>query len=354
MVRILMKPRLILYSLLLSSAVIAVGSCSADEILVTDEPISELLVDPALSWSASSCEATIGSAGNEFPTLANIRNVDVTYTSSAPGVATVGEDGSITLVAAGTTSIMASSAATNKYSASSASYALTVHKGEGISWSESACTVTFGDESTYIFPVLSNPGGQSVAYSSSNESVATVTAAGAVNILAEGETSITATSVENEAYESASVSFTLTVEGHLEKAGISWSADNCTATLASEENVFPTLDNPHSLAITYSSSNEDVATINGDGAVTLVAAGTVSIIATTEPDDTYAAGSASYTLKVVKHNVTLEWSAASCLQVLEEEDVNAYPALTVDPEAVSASVRYESSNPICSLIPQQN
>ena len=329
----------------LSLAFVLAFGCGRDEILITDQPFSSELTDPELSWSASSCEVIIGSVTNEFPTLANLRNVSVTYTSSDTGVATIDETGNITLISAGVTSIMASSAATGKYSASSASYALIVRKGEGISWSAGSCTVTFGDESTYSFPTLNNPGGQTVEYSSSNESVATVSQIGVVSILAEGETSITATSAANDAFESASVSYTLTVEGYLEKAGIAWSAESYTATLASDENEFPTLSNPHNLSVTYSSSNEDVATVNGDGAVTLVAAGTVSIIATTEADDTYAAGSASYTLKVVKHNVTLEWSAASCSQVLEEEDISAYPALTVDPEAVSANVRFETSNP---------
>ena len=81
--------------------------------------------DPDLSWSADSFEATIG-AENVFPTLANTYNVGVTYASSQPEVATVSSSGSITLVAAGSTLITASSAAGETYSASSASYLLTV------------------------------------------------------------------------------------------------------------------------------------------------------------------------------------------------------------------------------------
>ena len=329
--------------------VLAFG-CGRDEILITDQPFSSELTDPELSWSASSCEVTIGSVANEFPTLSNIRTVSVTYTSSDTGVATIAEDGNITLVSSGVTSIRASSAATGKYSASSASYALIVHKGEGISWSTGSCTVTFGDESTYSFPTLNNPGGQAVTYSSSNEGVATISPSGVVGIIAEGETSITATSAANDAFESASVSYTLTVEGHLEKAGISWSADSYTATLASDDNEFPVLSNPNNLGVTYSSSNNTVATVNGDGVVTLVAAGTVSIIATTEANETYAAGSASYTLKVVKHDVALSWSASSCSQILEEEDLSLYPVLTVAPEAISAEVGYESSNQLVATI----
>ena len=334
-------------TLLLTLAVMAAGSCTPDEILITDEAISSdgsSLIDPELSWSASSCEATIDSDANEFPTLVNTKGVSVTYTSSDTAVASVDGDGSITLLSAGTTSIMATSAATDKYSASSASYALTVYKGDGISWSASTCTVTYGDESTYSFPHLNNPGSQAIAYSSSNELVATISSAGTITVVAEGETSITATSTENDAYGSASVSFTLSVEGNLEKAGISWSADSYTAILASDENVFPTLSNPNGLTVTYSSSNTDVATVNDSGEVTPIAAGTISIIATTEADDQYAAGSASYTLKVVKHDVTLSWSATSCTQTLEEEDTGAYPTLTADPSAISGDVRFESSN----------
>ena len=333
--------------ILLPLAVMVVGSCTADEILITDEEISgggSSLSDPELSWSASSCEATIGSDANDFPTLVNSKGVSVTYTSSATSVATVDANGSVTLLSAGTTSIMATSAATDQYSASSASYALTVYKGEGISWSAATCTVTFGDQSTYSFPSLNNPGNQTITYASSNESVATISSSGGITVIAEGEATITATSAENNAYESASVSYTLTVEGTQEKAGISWSSDSYTAMLVSDENEFPTLTNPHGLKVSYSSSNDAVATVDDNGSVTLVSAGTVSIIAATEADDTYAAGSASYTLKVVKHDVTLSWSATSCSQVMEEEDANAYPTLTVDPSSVSGSLTYESSN----------
>lgn len=51
-------------------------------------------------------------------------------------------------------------------------------------------------------------------------------------------------------------------------------------------------------AVTYSSSKEEVATVDNDGEVTLVGAGTTVITATAAADDTYAAGSASYTLIV--------------------------------------------------------
>ena len=83
------------------------------------------LKDPGLAWSADSYEATIG-AGNTFPTLTNTYGVSVSYESSQPEVAAIDAGGVITLLAAGSTLITASSAADGTYSASSDSYLLTV------------------------------------------------------------------------------------------------------------------------------------------------------------------------------------------------------------------------------------
>jgi len=64
----------------------------------------------------------------------------------------------------------------------------------------------------------------------------------------------------------------------------------------------PTLDNPHSLAVSYSSSNTSVATVNPEtGEVTIKnITGSTTISATTEGDATYAAGTVSYTLNVTR------------------------------------------------------
>lgn len=67
----------------------------------------------------------------------------------------------------------------------------------------------------------------------------------------------------------------------------------------------PTLGNPHSLTVAYSSSNTDVADVDAtSGAITLKAAGTTTITASTEGDASYQSGSASYTLTVVDPNQT--------------------------------------------------
>ena len=66
----------------------------------------------------------------------------------------------------------------------------------------------------------------------------------------------------------------------------------------------PTLNNPNGLTVSYSSSNTDVATVAADGAVTIKAAGTVTITASFAGNDTYVSGSASYTINITDPNVS--------------------------------------------------
>ncbi|MDO4929537.1 MAG: Ig-like domain-containing protein [Bacteroidales bacterium] len=83
---------------------------------------------------------------------------------------------------------------------------------------------------------------------------------------------------------------------------LSFSATTATANLG-ESFTAPTLSNPNGVTVTYSSSNTAVATVNANtGAVTINAAGTTTITASFDGDESYNAGDASYTLTVVDPN----------------------------------------------------
>ena len=208
-----------------------------------------------------------------------------------------------------------------------------------LAWSASAFEATLGAENS--FPTLSNPNAVSVTYGSSDTSVATIASDGTVTLVAAGTTTITAASEETAAYEAGSASYTLTVVKN--SSSIYWSNSACEATLASDGNSFPTLTNDHKLTVSYASSDETVATVAQDGTVTLVGVGTTAISATSEATDIYASCTATYTLKVVKHEVTLTWSASSASVNMTVTD-NTYPTLTVDPAVSAVSVSYSSSN----------
>ena len=81
--------------------------------------------DPNISWSANSCVATM-EVDNEFPTLTNPYELSITYLSSDPTVATIDENGTITLLKSGTTTITASYEEDEDYLSASTSYELTV------------------------------------------------------------------------------------------------------------------------------------------------------------------------------------------------------------------------------------
>ena len=88
------------------------------------------LTDEQLKWSATTATALKGADNNEFPTLTNELSVPVTYTSSNTSAATIADDGKITLLAPGTTTISAIFAggevSGTKYVAKTVTYTLTV------------------------------------------------------------------------------------------------------------------------------------------------------------------------------------------------------------------------------------
>jgi|GEM_PF-285402 len=301
--------------------------------------------DSGLAWSAESASVVIGE-DYTLPSLINGNNLPVTYSSSEESIATIdGSTGAVSLIADGTTIITATFAGNDSFEAASASYTLTVTKNtDGISWSAGNCTVTLG-ASDNSFPSLNNPGEQTVAYASSNTDVATIATDGTVTLKAAGTTTITATSeaksTDTVEYEAASVSYTLTVQeegSNLVSADLAWPATSYSASMGSAF-TSPTLTNPHGLGITYSSSNTDVATVDAQGTVTLVSAGTTTITATSAATDTYLAGSAYYTLTVSLAEAGLSWSAGTC-----EVTFGTSYSLPVLTNTNGLSVSYTSSN----------
>lgn len=86
-------------------------------------------------------------------------------------------------------------------------------------------------------------------------------------------------------------------------AGLAFSSTSVSADLADLSSfTAPTLDNPNNLPVTYTSSNTEVATVDADGTVTILAEGKTTITASSEETEQYLAGTASYTLTVIDPN----------------------------------------------------
>ena len=145
-----------------------------------------------------------------------------------------------------------------------------------------------------------------VATASYAEETGTVTATG----VAEGTTYIVANIAAGQtkgALNAATVKVQIKVGDGVKKGeqSIAYDAETAEVTIGAEDNTFPTLDVSSAKgAISYSSSNEQVATVSNEGVVTLVAAGSTTINATAaEYTDTdsglfYPEVTASYTLTV--------------------------------------------------------
>lgn len=97
-----------------------------DNIVITKTSGSGVeLEDPKCTFSAESATYTLGEAFSA-PNFTTVSDGEITYKSSNPEIATVDNSGNITAIAAGTTTITASVAATDTYATGFASYTLTV------------------------------------------------------------------------------------------------------------------------------------------------------------------------------------------------------------------------------------
>ena len=170
----------------------------------------------------------------------------------------------------------------------------------GISFAEA--TVTKEIVANYTGQVLTNPNSLAVTWTSSDEAVATVEN-GVVTMLAVGETTITATFAGNEDYKAGSASYVLTVQDSREAITLSFAEASVNVNV--DESVdAPTLNgNTGSGAVTYTSSDEAIATVNpSTGEVTGVADGTVTITATVAATNEYQGGTATFTVNVIDPN----------------------------------------------------
>ena len=107
-----------------------------------------------------------------------------------------------------------------------------------------------------------------------------------------------------------------------------------------------TLTNAHSLAVSYSSGDDDVATVNSsNGQVTIKGAGSTTITATWAGNVTYCAGSVDYTLNVAKADITPSVSYASVggTTLTVGETSSGSPTISGNPG--DGTVTYSSSDP---------
>lgn len=174
--------------------------------------------------------------------------------------------------------------------------------------------------------------GKTITWSSDNEKVATVDAAtGIVTGVGLGKAKITAKFAGDDEYKSSTASYEIIVKG---APALSFPEASYNI-FANDKFAAPKLTkSPADVVVTYSSSDEKVATVEtSTGEVTIVGAGTAKITATSQVTDVYEEAQASYDLVVTKFTPKLSFPQTS--YTIEMGDAFSAPKLGGLPEGVT-------------------
>jgi len=273
---------------------------------------------PDLSWSISS---VIVFPDDEFlaPTLSNPNNLTVIYLSSNTDVATIdATTGEVMLTGnEGATIINAVFEGDDDYEAGMASFSLMVCRYNPQLYFEESATATKVNDKNFKNPALINVENLPVTYESSYPEVASVNAkTGDITIGKAGSAMIVAIFEGNAMYAPENAYYEIIVEKY--EHGLSFEESEVEATVGLKTFHGPKLNNPNNLKVTYTSSDEQIATVDEQGNVFLGAtAGIVTITAAFAGNDNYEAGEASYQI------ILSEATGISTLSH-DQQDIDAY------------------------------
>ncbi len=282
--------------------------------------LSALIIkdNPALSFAEATVTKELVAGTIDLQTITKPEDLDpsaITYASSDDATAKV-EGNRIRLYKTGEVTITATSAATDKYAAGTASYNLIIsdsRKDAALAVKENPVKVKLGEGVYNLASNITCDNGlnsETFKYTSSDNSYTIVD--NLIEFDKIGTTTITAQFGGNDSYKPAEISYTFEVEDpRTTDADFKFAAESYNADLAEATagivtfNAANVLQNPHSLDVTYTiSPKSDDATIGEtDGEALIEVSGTYTITATAAANDTYKETTATCTLKVINSAV---------------------------------------------------
>lgn len=211
--------------------------------------------------------------------------LEITYTIDNSAVATI-EGNTLTIIGAGEANITAQQAGNETHNSASVIKTINIeHLTQTIDWKQDLSTLTLESETIELNAVATS--GLDIVYSSSNTAVATIES-NTLTIVGAGETTITARQAGNNQYTPAEITQTLNISKLSQT--IVWEQNLNDITLL--ENFFElTAEATSSLIVTYTSSNEAVAQINGN-ILSIIGEGEAIITAIQSGNEKYEAADA--------------------------------------------------------------
>lgn len=242
----------------------------------------------------SDAEVTIplGSTSNITTTCSNA----LTYTSGAPSIATVDENGVITAVGFGTAKITISDPGSDTHRPSTATVTVTVpdnRPASSLAVGNDNISVERGN--TQKIEVTGAVG--SVKYNSVDPNIATVDAEGNVTAIAEGETTIAVTDEGDNSVKAGVVNVTVKVTDMRKANTLSVGPTDVEIEMEHSTSATLSVENAQG-AVTYASSNEKVATVT-NGTIKAISGGDAIITVYAAGNDEYKADSVKVNVKVI-------------------------------------------------------
>jgi hypothetical protein len=201
------------------------------------------------------------------------------------------------IVGAGTATITASQSSGTNYEAASESVTITIAKGTAAIGTFAAIAKDFGDESFTITPPTST-NTKPFTYASNNAAVATVNeTTGVVTTTGVGTATITASQVASDNYKAVTATTTLTVSKGVPVFGDFIVADKVFGTSPFTV-AAPTSTSTGSFTLSVDIMNPAIVSMDSNGLVTILRAGTTVIRASQASTTNYVAASITTSLTV--------------------------------------------------------
>ena len=262
-------------------------------------------------------------------------NSSVEWTSSDESVATVNASGLVTAISGGTCTITCT--AKDGGGASATCELTVIQLVTGITLNQPTISLNVGTTSQLSATVQpANASNNGVTWTSSDEGVATVDADGLVTAVSRGTCTITCT-----AKDGSGVVATCEVTANQLVTNISLSQSTLSLNSGSTAQLSATVlpANANDMGVTWTSSDEDVATVDADGLVTAIAGGSCTITATAA-DGSGVEATCEVTVNQLVTSITLSHTTLA----LQPEEYQKLTATVLPSNASNKGVTWTSSD----------